>query len=97
LANPELRELLDIKVYIDADHDLRFIRRMERDICDRGRTRESVVKQYLEFVRPMHLEYVEPSKHFADVVIFNEGDHAPAIELLVDIIGKAIREAESSE
>ncbi|MFH0794732.1 MAG: uridine kinase, partial [bacterium] len=62
LVNRDLRALLDIKIYVDTDPDVRFIRRLERDINDRGRTAESVIKQYLDVVRPMHLEFVEPSK-----------------------------------
>jgi uridine kinase len=72
----ELRDRFDIKVYIDADADLRFIRRLQRDIAERGRTMESVIAQYLGTVRLMHLEFVEPSKRYADVIIprggFNE-------------------------
>ena len=64
-AVPELRELMDVKIYVDTDADIRFIRRLQRDIAERGRTMESVIEQYLATVRPMHLEFVEPSKRYA--------------------------------
>ena len=68
-AEPQLRELFDVKIFVDTDADIRFIRRLERDITERGRTTDSVVNQYLRTVRPMHLEFVEPSKRYADVII----------------------------
>jgi uridine kinase len=69
-----LRELMDIKIFVDTDADLRFIRRLKRDIEERGRTLESVIRQYQATVRPMHLEFVEPSKRYADLII-PEGGH----------------------
>ncbi|MBI3742347.1 MAG: uridine kinase [Chloroflexi bacterium] len=78
-----LRHLFDVKIFVDADSDLRFIRRLERDIAERGRTRESVVAQYLETVRPMHLEFVEPSKRYADVIIPEGGHNLIAINMVV--------------
>ncbi len=69
LAEPGLRQMLDLKIYVDTDPDLRLARRLERDIRERGRTAESVVAQYLETVRPMHQEYVEPSKRHADIIM----------------------------
>ena len=83
LADPELRKLFDIKVFVDTDADIRFIRRMERDISERARTRESVVKQYVESVRPMHLEFVEPSKRYADVIIPEGGHNSVAVDMLI--------------
>jgi len=83
LADPELRKLFDIKVFVDTDADIRFIRRMERDISERARTRESVVKQYVESVRPMHLEFVEPSKRYADVIIPEGGRNSVAVDMLI--------------
>jgi len=83
LADPELRELFDIKVFVDTDPDLRFIRRMERDIAERARTRESVVEQYLGTVRPMHLEFVEPSKRYADVIIPQGGHNTVAVDMII--------------
>ncbi len=78
-----LRELLDIKVFVDTDADIRFIRRMQRDIEERGRTSESVIRQYLATVRPMHLEFVEPSKRYADVIIPEGGMNRVALDMLV--------------
>ena len=68
-ADPDLRHLFDVKIFVDTDADIRFIRRLQRDINERGRTTESVIHQYLTTVRPMHLEFVEPSKRYADVII----------------------------
>jgi uridine kinase len=78
-----LRVLFNVKIFVDTDSDLRFIRRLERDISERGRTRETVVKQYLSTVRPMHLEFVEPSKRYADVVIPEGGFNAAALDMVV--------------
>lgn len=77
-----LRERFDIKVYVDADADLRFIRRLQRDIAERGRTMESVIAQYLDTVRPMHLEFVEPSKRYADVIIPRGGFNEVAVDMV---------------
>jgi len=78
-----LRELFNVKIFVDTDPDLRFIRRLERDISERGRSMETVVKQYLSTVRPMHLEFVEPSKRYADVVIPEGGFNAAALDMVV--------------
>ncbi|MCL4528265.1 MAG: uridine kinase [Chloroflexi bacterium] len=78
-----LRDLFDVKIFVDTDADLRFIRRLERDISERGRTTESVIKQYLATVRPMHLEFVEPSKRYADVIIPEGGFNAAALDMVV--------------
>jgi uridine kinase len=78
----ELRDRFDIKVFVDADPDLRFIRRLQRDIAERGRTMESVVEQYLKTVRLMHLEFVEPSKRYADVLIPRGGFNEIAIDMV---------------
>ncbi|HUS70389.1 MAG TPA: uridine kinase [Anaerolineae bacterium] len=90
-AERALRELMDIKVFVDTDADIRFIRRLQRDITDRGRTVESVIRQYTETVRPMHLEFVEPSKRYADVIIPEGGFNLTAIDMIVarvkDMIG----------
>ena len=83
LTRRKLRELMDIKVYVDTDADVRFIRRLERDIHERGRSLESVIRQYLETVRPMHLKFVEPSKRYADVIIPNGGLNRVAMEMVV--------------
>ncbi|MGC1660982.1 MAG: uridine kinase [Candidatus Acidiferrales bacterium] len=84
--NAALRELMDIKVFVDTDADLRFIRRLERDIRERGRTMESVVGQYLGTVRPMHMEFVEPSKRYADVIIPEGGYNEVGTDLVIQKI-----------
>ncbi len=83
LAEPELRDLMDIKVYVETDSDLRFIRRLVRDTGERGRSVDSVVRQYQETVRPMHLEFVEPSRRHADVIIPFGTENRVAIAMLV--------------
>ncbi|HEX2641826.1 MAG TPA: uridine kinase [Thermoanaerobaculia bacterium] len=82
-VEPALRELLDFKVYVDTDPDIRLIRRLRRDISERGRTVEDVLRQYTETVRPMHLEFVEPSKRWADVIIPEGGENRVALEMVV--------------
>lgn len=83
LWDPGLRSLMDIKVYVDTDSDLRFIRRLERDIRERGRSTESVIEQYVRTVRPMHLEFVEPSKRYADMIMPEGGHNEVAVDMLV--------------
>jgi uridine kinase len=78
-----LRELFDVKIFVDTDSDIRFIRRLRRDIAERGRSMESVVDQYLNTVRPMHLEFVEPSKRYADVIIPEGGFNTVALDMVV--------------
>ncbi len=90
LADPRLRELFNIKVFVDTDADIRFIRRMERDIAERGRTRESVVTQYTQTVRPMHLEFVEPSKRYADVIVPEGGHNIVAVDMIITKIRSVI-------
>ncbi len=85
-AEERLRRLFDVKIFVDTDADLRFIRRLQRDITERGRTTESVVQQYLETVRPMHLKFVEPSKRYADVIIPEGGFNMVAIDMIADRI-----------
>ncbi len=82
-ADKRLREMMDIKIYVDAAADLRFIRRLKRDTLERGRTVEMVIEQYLKTVRPMHLEFVEPSKRHADVIIPRGGRNITAIQMVV--------------
>ncbi len=84
--NAALRELLDIKIFVDTDADLRFARRLTRDIRERGRTVESVIQQYLSTVRPMHMEFVEPSKRYADVIIPEGGYNEVGIDLVIQKI-----------
>ena len=87
-----LRDLMDLKIFVDADSDHRFIRRMERDINERGRTRESVVKQYLETVKPMHDLFVETSKRYADIIIPHGGQNSVAINLFIAKIESVLAE-----
>src|SRR5512140_2382425 len=82
-AEPELRQLFDVKIFVDTDSDLRYIRRLQRDITERGRTTELVIKQYQSTVRPMHLEFVEPSKRYADVIIPEGGFNTAALDMVV--------------
>ena len=81
-----LRRLMDVKVFVDADDDTRFIRRLQRDIAERGRTVTSVIEQYLGTVKPMHLDFVEPSKRYADVIIPLGGHNTVAIDMLLTLI-----------
>mgnify|MGYP000548302102 CR=1 FL=1 len=85
-AEPDLRSLFDIKLFVDTDSDLRFIRRLKRDIAERGRTVETVINQYMTTVRPMHLEFVEPSKRYADVIVPEGGFNLVAIDMVADRI-----------
>lgn len=85
-----LRELMDVKIFVDTDADIRFIRRLKRDVNKRGRTVESVVDQYTATVRPMHLEFVEPSKRFADVIIPEGGHNDVGIDLVIQKIRSLI-------
>jgi uridine kinase len=81
-AEPRLLEQMDIKVFVDTPDDIRFIRRLRRDIAERGRTLESVIEQYIGTVRPMHMQFVEPSKRYADVIIPEGGHNLVSIDLL---------------
>lgn len=82
-AITEIREILDMKIFVDTADDIRFIRRVKRDINERGRTLDSVVNQYLSTVRPMHLTFVEPSKRFADIIVPEGGKNQVAVDILV--------------
>lgn len=86
LEDERLRNLMDLKVFVDTDADVRIIRRLERDMVQRGRTLESVIHQYLNVVRPMHLQFIEPSKRYADLIIPEGGHNQVAINLLVNHI-----------
>ena len=77
---------MDVKVFVDTDDDTRFIRRLQRDVAERGRTMESVIEQYLGTVKPMHLEFVEPSKRYADIIIPQGGHNTVAIDMLLTLI-----------
>jgi uridine kinase len=83
LEDAELRRIMDIKVYVDADADVRFIRRLDRDLRERGRSIESVVDQYMSTVRPMHLQFVEPSKRYADIIIPEGGHNSVALDMII--------------
>ena len=93
LDDPAIRQLMDIKLYVDADPDIRFIRRLKRDLTERGRTLDQVIRQYEASVRPMHLQFVEPSKRYADLVIPEGGYNAVAIDLLKTKVRSLLREA----
>ena len=88
----KLRELMDIKVFVDTPADVRFIRRMKRDIEERGRSLDSVVTQYMDTVRPMHIKFVEPSKQFSDVIIPNGGMNRVAVEMVVSRLNALLSE-----
>ena len=90
--NQELRDLMDIKVYVDTDADVRLARRILRDVCNRGRSMESVIEQYLSTVKPMHEEFVEPSKRYADVIIPEGGFNSVAVEMLIQSIRSLINQ-----
>ncbi len=83
LVEARIRALLDIKVFVDVDDDVRFIRRLQRDVQERGRSVEDVIRQYLSTVRPMHLEFVEPSKRYADIIIPEGGHNRVGVEMLL--------------
>lgn len=92
LEDAKLRNLMDIKIYVDTDADIRILRRMVRDIKERGRTLESVIDQYLSVVRPMHNQFVEPSKRYADVIIPEGGKNRVAIDLVATKIAMILDE-----
>jgi uridine kinase len=83
LEEVEVRDLLDIKIYVDTDADVRIIRRLIRDINERGRTVDSVINQYLNVVRPMHMQFIEPTKRYADIIIPEGGHNKVAIDMIV--------------
>jgi uridine kinase len=89
-AESDLRDLFDVKIFVDTDPDIRFIRRLQRDISERGRTVNSVIDQYQKTVRPMHLEFVEPSKRYADVIIPEGGFNQVALDMVVARIEKLL-------
>ena len=93
LEDPGLRHLMDIKLYVDADPDIRFIRRLKRDITERGRTVDQVIRQYESSVRPMHLQFVEPSKRYADLIIPEGGYNFVAIDLMKTKIRSLLAES----
>ena len=94
LQEPDIRELMDIKIYVDTDADVRIIRRLVRDINERGRTVDSVINQYLNVVRPMHLQFIEPTKRYADIIIPEGGHNKVAIDLMVANIKQYLQREE---
>lgn len=90
-TEPRLRELFDVKLFVDTDADIRLVRRIRRDITERGRTIENVLSQYENTVRPMHLEFVEPSKRYADVIIPEGGHNQVAMDMVVARINLLLR------
>jgi len=91
-ADQFLRPLFDVKIFVDTDSDIRFIRRLQRDISERGRTTDSVINQYLKTVRPMHMEFVEPSKRYADIIIPEGGLNKVAMDMVIARIEALLRE-----
>lgn len=85
-----LREMFDVKIFVDTDADIRFIRRLQRDITERGRTTDTVVHQYLQTVRPMHLDFVEPSKRYADIIIPEGGFNTVALDMVISHIQELV-------
>jgi uridine kinase len=90
-TSAELRQLMDVKVFVDTDSDTRFIRRLVRDVADRGRTMESVIEQYQGTVKPMHLGFVEPSKRYADVIVPIGGQNTVAVDLLLTLLRSFVK------
>lgn len=101
-TEPELRKQMDIKLFVDTDGDVRVLRRIKRDIMERGRDLEGVINQYEMYVRPMHLEFVEPSKRYADIIIPRGGENQVALEMVIATIREklktiqALRESQAS-
>ncbi len=88
----ELRELMDVRIFVDTDADIRFIRRLRRDMNERGRSLDAVVQQYMGTVRPMHMEFVEPSKRYADIIVPRGGDNRVAMEMIVSRVDALLRD-----
>jgi len=86
LSEKSLRDMMDMRIFVDTDPDIRFIRRLHRDVEERGRTLQSIINQYMNTVRPMHLEFVEPSKRYADIIIPEGGNNRVAMEMIVSRI-----------
>jgi uridine kinase len=91
LYDAALREMMSLKIFVDTDSDVRFIRRLQRDIVERGRTTESVIEQYLETVRPMHNQFIEPTKRHADVIL-PHGANDPAVDIITTKVASLIQE-----
>ncbi len=91
-SEPKLRNLMDIKLFVDTDDDVRLLRRLRRDILERGRNFNGVLNQYENFVRPMHLEFVEPSKRYADIIIPRGGENRVALEMVTALINGKLQD-----
>ncbi len=91
LVEPEIRNMLDIKLFVDTDADVRIVRRLQRDIKERGRTIDSVIEQYLNVVRPMHLQFVEPTKRYADIIIPEGGYNKVAIDIMAVKVNEIVK------
>ena len=91
-CEPAIRDLMDLKIYVDTPDDIRFIRRLQRDVNERGRTQESVIKQYLDVVRPGHFEFIEPTKRYADIIIPEGGMNANALQVLSSFVKDVVSE-----
>ena len=95
--NKALRDLMDIKIFVDTDADVRILRRIMRDVKKRGRSLDSVVEQYLTTVKPMHEQFVEPSKRFADIVVLEGGRNLVALDMIIQRIRSHVEGAEGDE
>ena len=95
-AEPKLRDLFDVKIFVDTDDDIRFIRRLQRDIAERGRSMDMVIHQYLTTVRPMHLDFVEPSKRYADVIIPEGGRNQVALDMVIARIESLLKSSDKN-
>ncbi len=93
LCEADLRHLMDLRIFVSTDDDVRFIRRLQRDLVERGRTAQSVINQYLSTVKPMHLQFVSPSKRYADLIIPGDGQIQIAIEVLVAKLRSVLEES----
>lgn len=89
-SEPELLELMDVKIFVDTDDDIRLLRRLKRDLNERGRSVENVMEQYQKFVRPMHLEFVQPSKRYADIIIPRGGKNKVALDMVLALINEKL-------
>ncbi|CPR64990.1 uridine kinase [Lactobacillus crispatus FB077-07] len=92
LFNEDIRNLMDIKVYVDTDDDIRFIRRLERDMKERGRSLDSVINQYLGTVKPMYNQFIEPTKRYADIIVPEGGENDVAIDMLTTKLQSVLSE-----
>jgi uridine kinase len=95
-VEPSLRNLFDVKIFVDTDDDIRFIRRLQRDIAERGRSMDMVITQYMATVRPMHLDFVEPSKRYADVIIPEGGRNKVALDMVIARVESLLKSTETS-